>query len=88
LIVSTVAAALVLEAAEPFMQKTDLWQADESYAQYRIPGIVVSRNGVVLVYCEARRSGNDWAAIDIMLRRSVDGGKTFSPPMVIAHITG
>jgi sialidase-1 len=78
-ILSTLAAALLLPAAPPFLQKSDLWQADSSYAQYRIPGIVVTRHGVALAYCEARRSANDWAAIDIVLRRSVDGGKSTAP---------
>jgi sialidase-1 len=80
--------ALAAYGAEPFIQKTGLWQADDAYVQYRIPGIVVSRSGVILAYCEARRSANDWASIDILLRRSTDGGKTFSPPKVIGRIAG
>ncbi len=82
------ASGFAVQAVEPFIQKSDLWQADAAYAQYRIPGIVVTRHGVVLAYCEARRSGNDWATIDLLLRRSVDGGKTFSPPKVIGHVAG
>lgn len=79
---------LPVEAATPFLEKSDLWQADKEYFQYRIPGIVVTKSGTVLVYCEARRTGNDWASIDILLRRSTDGGRTFSEPKVIAHVTG
>ncbi len=88
LIFSTFATAITIHAAQPFLEKSDLWQADDHYAQYRIPGIVVTKDGVVLAYCEARKSGNDWATIDILLRRSVDGGKTFSPAKVIGHIAG
>lgn len=64
-------------AAEPV--KTDLFVAGEGgYETYRIPGIIVTKKGTVLVYCEARKSAKgDWGAIDIVLRRSSDGGKTF-----------
>ena len=77
-------------AAPPLLTKTKLFQGDEGgYKLYRIPGIVVTRKGTILVYCEARRhSGSDWDTIDILLRRSTDGGKTFSPPESIAHVTG
>ncbi|MDQ2948428.1 MAG: glycoside hydrolase, partial [Acidobacteriota bacterium] len=40
-------------------------------------------------YTEARSTGNgDWDSIDIMMRRSTDGGATFSPQRVVAHVTG
>lgn len=79
---------LPLDGAAPFLQKSDLWQADNQYFQYRIPGIVVTKAGTVLAYCEARKTGNDWASIDILLRRSTDGGKTFGEPKLIAHVSG
>jgi sialidase-1 len=75
-------------AAPPLLEKTDLWQADQYYAMYRIPGIVVTKSGVVLAYCEARKSGNDWASIDVVMRRSTDGGVTFSEQKVISHVAG
>ena len=38
------------------VEKTDLFEAGkEGYALYRIPGIVVTKQGTVLAYCEARR---------------------------------
>jgi sialidase-1 len=75
-------------AAEPELQQQDLWKADEGgYAIYRIPGIVVTAKGTVLAYCEARKTGqSDWDTIDILLRRSTDGGKTFSPPVNVANV--
>ncbi len=48
------------------------------YGIFRIPGLVVTAKGSVLAYCEARKSSGDWGQIDISLRRSTDGGKTFS----------
>lgn len=76
--------------AEPLFEKNDLWEAGtDGYAIYRIPGIVVTAKGTVLAYCEARRTGkSDWDAIDILLHRSTDGGKTFSPPQKVADVPG
>jgi sialidase-1 len=79
LIALSVAFAAGSLAAEPMPEKENLFDSGEGgYAIYRIPGIVVTAKGTVLVYCEARRSsGSDWGDIDILLRRSTDGGRTF-----------
>jgi Neuraminidase (sialidase) len=68
-------------AGEPILEKTDLFEANtDGYAQYRIPGLVVTRKGTLLAYCEARKSTkSDWGTIDILLRRSTDGGKSWGP---------
>ncbi|QOV89244.1 sialidase family protein [Humisphaera borealis] len=72
-------AALPSLAADPVRQ--DLFAAGEGgYQLYRIPGVVVTAKGTILVYCEARRSGSDWGDIDLLMRRSADGGKTWSAP--------
>lgn len=73
--------------AEPLLEKQDLFESNtDGYALYRIPGIVVTQKGTVLAYCEARRTGkSDWDTIDVMLRRSTDGGKTWLPRQHIAH---
>jgi len=72
-----------LHAAQPM--KIDLFQADTaSYETYRIPGIVVTKTGTILIYCEARKSyKSDWGHIDILLRRSTDNGQTFDAPKKI-----
>lgn len=74
-------------SAEPVLEKADLFTGGEGgSALYRIPGIVVTTKGTALAYCEARRkSGSDWGEIEVHLRRSEDGGKTWSPPIRIAH---
>src|SRR5579872_5109187 len=42
----------------------------------------------ILVYCEARKfTGGDWNTVDIAIRRSADGGQSFSPPEIMAHVT-
>jgi len=62
------------------VERTALFQAGEDgYAVFRIPGIVVTAKGTVLAYCVGRKTPGDWADIDIFLRRSADGGKTWEP---------
>lgn len=72
------------------IEKVDLFEADQGgYKLYRIPGIVVTNKGTVLAYCEARKSDRgDWGTIDILLRRSTDGGKTWDEPRKIAEVPG
>jgi sialidase-1 len=77
-------------AAPPSIEKVDLFEAaKDGYAYYRIPGIIVTPKGSLLAYCEARKSERgDWGTIDIMLRRSTDGGRTWSPARKIADVDG
>ncbi|PYI57378.1 sialidase family protein [Paenibacillus flagellatus] len=63
------------------MTKQDLFAAGEhGYHTYRIPSLLVTREGTVLAFCEARRNGaGDAGDIDIVLRRSADHGATWGP---------
>lgn len=75
-------------ADKPLFESTNLWNArDGGYETYRIPGIVVTPRGSVLAYASARVSPGDWSDIDIVLRRSTDGGKTWSPSRVLVGDT-
>jgi Neuraminidase (sialidase) len=76
--------------SEPFLERQDLFESDKGgYALYRIPGIVVTPRGTVLAYCEARKhAGSDWGHIDIFLRRSRDGGKTWEAPRRLVTAAG
>ena len=73
--------------AEPVLEKSDLFEGGkDGFSLFRIPGIVVSAKGTALAYCEARKnSGSDWGEIEVHLRRSTDGGKTWEPARQIAH---
>lgn len=77
-------------AAEPLLEKIDLFDAGkDGYALYRIPCVVVTAQGTVLATTEARRTGkSDWDTIDILMRRSTDGGKTWDAPRKIADVPG
>ena len=78
-----------LTAAEPFIEKIDLFKAGEGgYKLYHIPGILVTAKGSILAWAEARKKGGDWDQIDILLRRSTDDGKTWSDPASIAKVSG
>lgn len=81
-------AVSTVRAAEPRLEKADVFTAgDRGFAGYRIPGIVVTKRGSVLAYCEARKhSKSDWGEIEIHLRRSTDGGRTWAAPAQIAHL--
>ncbi|MFH1086384.1 MAG: sialidase family protein [Chloroflexota bacterium] len=55
------------------------------YVRYRIPALVVTTRDTLLAFCEARMyTGADSDQIDLFLRRSEDGGRTFGPPQRIA----
>lgn len=77
-------------AREPILLQEDLFRAGEAgYALYRIPGIVVTARGSVLVYAEARKGGaGDWGEIDLVLRRGADGGREWGPVVHLPKVDG
>lgn len=74
---------------QPFCEKITLFTAGvDGYYIYRIPGMIVTPAGSILAYIEARRDKQygDWGQIDIFMRRSTDGGKTWDNQRKIAHL--
>lgn len=71
-------------AREPYIRRLDLWAPDDTYTNHRIPGMLVTDRGTLLVYCEARRSAGDWAMMDILMQRSEDCGETFGQKIILA----
>jgi sialidase-1 len=69
------------------MLKQDIERHGDGYYIHRIPGIVCTRRGTVLAYCESR-SGGDWSEIDITLRKSTDDGKTWGARRVLVRGEG
>jgi hypothetical protein len=54
------------------------------YHTYRIPAVIATPKGTVLAFCEGRKAGRgDAGNIDLILRRSTDGGKTWGPTQVV-----
>lgn len=65
--------------------QTDVWVSGEGgYHTYRIPALITAANGDLLAFCEGRKnSGSDTGDIDLLIRRSTDGGRTWSPQQVV-----
>lgn len=59
------------------------------YSSLRIPALVVSKKGTLLAFAAGRiDSGSDWADMDLVMRRSEDGGRTWEPLQVVAEREG
>jgi sialidase-1 len=57
---------------------------EDGYHTYRIPAIVRAKNGDLLAFAEGRKSGpSDHGDIDIVLKRSRDGGATWGPMQLV-----
>ena len=61
---------------------------DGFYKKYRIPAIVKTNKGTLLAFCEGRNGTadgtvNDTGDIDLVLRRSTDGGHEWSPLITV-----
>lgn len=56
----------------------------EGYHTYRIPVLIVTTNQTMLAFCEGRKAGRgDAGDIDVLLKRSSDGGRTWSAPQLV-----
>ena len=66
-------------AAPGAVEKVDVFvSGNEGYHTFRIPAVVRAQNGDVLAFCEGRKiGGGDAGDIDLILRRSTDGGRTW-----------
>ncbi len=74
-----------VDSAEPLFEQQDLFvSGTEGYRFFRIPAIVVTNEGTVLAFCEGHKLHMfDSGDIDIVMRRSFDGGKTWGPLQVV-----
>ncbi len=61
----------------------------DRYNTYRIPALIVAANGDLLAFCEGRRdSQSDSGQIDLLMKRSSDGGCTWSEQTIMATEPG
>ncbi|RVU28780.1 laminin G [Streptomyces antnestii] len=95
LLVAASGAALPAHAAgadepPPFEQQV-LFKAsqDPGYACYRIPAVVRTKAGTLLAFAEGRTHDcSDAGDIDIVVKRSEDGGRTWGPLRVVNEGAG
>lgn len=78
--------ALVSAAGGAGIEQLELFRGGEGgYHTYRIPALIATRKGTLLAFCEGRKgSASDSGNIDLLLRRSVDNGRTWTPAQVVA----
>jgi sialidase-1 len=76
--------ATALRNAEP--QEVVVFESGEDgYHTYRIPAVITSAKGTLLAFCEGRKnSKHDSGDIDLVLKRSTDGGRTWGQLQVVA----
>ncbi|MFW6163662.1 MAG: sialidase family protein, partial [Planctomycetota bacterium] len=56
----------------------------DGYHTYRIPALLATPEGTLLAFCEGRKdNARDHGDIDLMLKRSRDGGRTWGPQQVV-----
>jgi sialidase-1 len=78
-----VAALGAARAAEP-EQAPVFVAGQDGYHTYRIPSLIVTPKGTLLAFCEGRKNGRgDTGDIDLLLKRSADGGKTWGKAQVV-----
>jgi len=73
--------------ARPFIKQSAVYKAkDGGYFVHRIPALLATSKGTLLAFCEARSgSASDSAPTNLVLRRSLDNGKTWTPAQVVVR---
>lgn len=74
-----------LTAADMPMKQIDVFiSGTDGYHTYRIPAIVITNKGTLLAFCEGRKkSSADHGDIEIVLKRSFDGGETWNKMQIV-----
>lgn len=72
-------------AASSEKEEQDLFVSGEGgYHTYRIPSLIRAMDGTLLAFAEGRKSGSgDTGDIDLLVKRSKDGGRTWSGQEVL-----
>ena len=85
LLIALLVACTAVAADEAGLQQVEVFtRGQDGYHTYRIPSLLVTQRGTVLAFCEGRKdSGSDTGDIDLLLKRSTDGGRTWSNQQVL-----
>lgn len=61
-----------------------VFEPNAVYASTRIPALVLTPKGTLLAFCEGRiGTASDWADMNLIMRRSIDGGKTWQAIQIL-----
>lgn len=70
-------------------QTTTVFAPDAVYKSTRIPALVYTKRGSLLAFCEGRiGTASDWADMNLIMRRSIDGGRSWAPIVIIDSMKG
>lgn len=73
-------------SANTMVETTVYDRGEGGYYGFRIPAIVQAQDGTILAFAEARKNSlSDNGDIDLVVKRSTDGGLTWSPLQVISN---
>lgn len=90
--VATVLCLLCLLSVEQVAAQQDITVFEPAPGQYsstRIPALVLTKKGTLLAFAAGRiESASDWADMDLLVRRSEDGGSTWGPIQIVAERAG
>ncbi len=75
---------------EARFERQTLWRAGtDGYHTYRIPALLVTPRKTLLAFCEGRKSSaSDQGDIDLLMKRSLDGGRTWTPQSIVREEGG
>ncbi|MEN3539839.1 sialidase family protein [Microbispora sp. ZYX-F-249] len=83
IVAGTAAPAAATGLAEPFFEEATLWDSSTgTLANYHVHGLTVLRDDTILAF-EGRHEVCDAGPRDLLLRRSTDQGRTWSPTQVV-----
>ena len=70
---------------EARFERQPLWRSGtDGYHTYRIPSLLVTPQQTVLAFCEGRKtSASDHGDLDLLMKRSQDGGRSWSPQSIV-----
>lgn len=77
------------ENEAPVFERSVIWKQGEEGAEgYRIPGVVATGKGTVLIFSEERPEYGDAAVKSLVVKRSLDNGLTWSDNIYIERCDG
>ncbi|HEY2838759.1 MAG TPA: sialidase family protein, partial [Pirellulales bacterium] len=85
------AAVNTTSAADPNpLTETDVFlSGSDGYHTFRIPSLIIAKDGTLLAFAEGRKNGrSDSGDIDLVLRRSKNNGRTWTPLEIVVDDRG